>query len=75
MKFIMILLLVIFNSVCFGQKKDSIPPKPDSTTVIMNEFLGFLQDKLTVKEYLPVQQMVSAFLQSKEFTKPQKPKK
>lgn len=72
MKFIIVLLLVIFSSVCFGQKKDSLPAKPDSVQVIMNEFLVFLQDKMTVKDYMPFQEAVNIFLQHKEFLKPKK---
>ncbi len=68
----LIIILLFISSVCFGQKKDSLPPKPDSVQIIMNEFLTFLQDKVTVKEYLPVQQMVNAYLQNKEFMKPKK---
>lgn len=53
-----------------AQKKDSIPPKADSATIVMNQFLIFLQDKLTVKDYIPVQRMVEVFL--KEYLKPKK---
>lgn len=44
--------------------------KPDSATIVMSEFLIFLQDKVTVKDYMPIQQAVAAFLKSKEFIKP-----
>lgn len=67
----MIAKLIIISAFSFFQK-DTIPPKPDSVQVIMNEFLVFLQDKITVKEYIPVQQMVATFLKSKEFIKPKK---
>lgn len=46
--------------------------KADSVMVIMNDFLIFLQDKVTVKDYLPVQAYVQGFLKSKEFDKPKK---
>ena len=68
----LIFIFLFISAVCFGQKKDSLPPKQDSVSVIMNEFLVFLQDKITVKEYLPVQQMVTAYLQNKEFLNPKK---
>lgn len=51
-----------------------IQVKPDSVQVIMSEFLVFLQDQITVKQYLPVQQMVNAFLKDKEMRKPKNKK-
>ena len=70
MKLLFICLLI--SGITYGQKKDSLPPKPDSVTVLMNEFLVFLQDKVTVKEYLPVQAYVQGFLKEKEFRNPKK---
>lgn len=67
---IIIVILICFSSRVMAQKKDSIPPKADSATIVMNQFLIFLQDKLTVKDYIPVQRMVEVFL--KEYLKPKK---
>ncbi len=69
----LLIISLFISAVSFGQqKKDSLPPKQDTAIVVMNEFLTFLQDKLTVKEYVPIQQMVGAFLKSKEYLKPNK---
>ena len=38
MRFIIIILILV-SSICFGQKKDSLPSKQDSVSVIMNEFV------------------------------------
>lgn len=66
-----IILLLLLSTASFSQKKnDSLPSKHDSSYIIMNQFLIFLQDKVTVRDYLPIQQAITAFLQSKEFVKP-----
>ena len=49
-----------------------IKKKDSAASVLMNDFLVFLQDKITVKNYLPVQEYVNEFLKSKEYLKPKK---
>lgn len=74
----LLITCLLISSLTFGQKKgylpvDSMPlPKPDTVAVIMNEFLTFLQDKITVKEYIPVQNYIQAFLKAKEYDKPKR---
>lgn len=66
----LLLISLFISAICYGQK-DSLPKKPDSTVIVMSQFLIFLQDKVTVKDYMPVQKMVDAFLKQ-EFLKPRK---
>lgn len=79
MKKVILCFLVFISFSCFAQSKDSasrtsqpMTIKADSVQTIMNDFLEFLQDKVTVKQYLPVQQMVNAFIISKEAEKRKK---
>jgi len=73
MKLFFASLLISVSLFCSAQKGDTITSsKPDTVQVIMNEFLTFLQDKITVKEYMPVQQMVNAFIMNREANKKKK---
>lgn len=52
--------------------KDSLPPKPDSATIVLNELAQFAYDKVSAKDFDILKNIVQAFLKSKEFDKPKR---
>lgn len=76
MKLLIILLAFTLSAICYGQpvpgKTDSIPPKSDSVTIIVNEIAEFSYDKTTAKDFDLLKAILTRYLQQKEFTKPKK---
>lgn len=66
-----LLLALLITATTYGQK-DSLPPRPDSTFIVMDDFLKFIYDKVSAKDYDLTKRAAADYIRQKEFLKPKK---